>query len=171
MSVGSVLGIQCRSYAYVRLPGVAAFVLLLAACGGGEAPPAEPAAEPQAVTPPPAAATRVFFAQPQDGATVKSPVQFEFGSEGITIAAVPPGTVEQPRPGMGHHHLGVDVDCLPTGREIPRGQPSWIHFGDGKNVIDMQLTPGPHRFALQLGDDQHRAIEGLCSTISITVAQ
>lgn len=145
---------------YLRLMVILAPVILVGACGGAEAPaPESQSAEP-----------RVFFIQPQDGVTAKSPVHFEFGSEGITIAAVPQGTVETPRPDMVHHHLGVDTDCLPSGEIIQRAEP-WIHFGDAKTVIDMQLTPGPHRFALQAGDDQHRTIEGLCSTISITVAE
>ena len=91
-----------------------------------------------------------------------------FGSDQITISPVPE-TVDKPRPGMGHHHLGVDTDCLPAGEVIPKASP-WIHFGTGKTVIEMQLSPGPHKFALQLGDDQHRTIQGLCQVINVTVA-
>lgn len=113
---------------------------------------------------------RVFFVLPQDGATVKSPVMLEFGAEDFTIAAVPQGTVTETRPALGHYHVGVDTDCLPTGTEIPKAAP-WIHFGDGKNVIDMQLPAGTHRLTLQVGDDLHRTIEGLCSTISVNVTE
>lgn len=113
---------------------------------------------------------RVLFVQPQGGATVKSPVRFEFGLENYTISPVPKPAPDKPREGVGHHHLGVDTDCLSVGEVIPMGQP-WIHFGDGRTAIEMQLTPGPHKFALQLGDDQHRTLNGLCSTISVTVAQ
>ena len=86
---------------------------VLVACGGAEAPApeaemelnAEPAAseaEPSSSSP------RVFFVAPEDGATlsVDNPVMFEFGIENYELAAVPE-EVEQPRPGMGHHHLGV----------------------------------------------------------------
>ncbi len=113
-------------------------------------------------------AGRVFFVQPTDGATLESPVQFEFGSEGFMISAVPE-VVENAREGMGHHHLGVENDCLPGGEEIPKGTPGWVHFGTGNNTIEMQLTPGVHKFSLQVGDDQHRTVAGLCETISITV--
>ena len=113
---------------------------------------------------------RVFFVQPKDGATVKSPVALEFGADNVSIAAVPQGTVTEARAGLGHYHVGIDTDCLPTGADIPKASP-WVHFGDGKNVIDMQLPPGSHRLTLQVGDDLHRTIEGLCSTISVTVAQ
>lgn len=115
-------------------------------------------------------APRVFFVQPRDGATVKSPVRLEFGAENFSIAAVPQGTVTQARAGMGHHHVGVDTDCLPPGAEIPKAAP-WVHFGDGKNVIEMQLPPGMHKLTLEIGDDLHHTIAGLCSTISVNVAQ
>jgi hypothetical protein len=117
-----------------------------------------------------ASGPRVFFVQPQDGATVKSPVMLEFGSSDVTIAAVPQGTVTETRPGLGHYHIGVNTDCLPTGTEIPRAAP-WVHFGDGKNVIDMQLPPGQQKLTLQVGDDLHRTIEGLCSSITVNVTE
>ena len=114
---------------------------------------------------------RVFFVSPKNGATIKPMSTLEFGNEGTTIAAVPPGTLtpEQVRPGMTHYHLGVDTDCLPAGTVIPKADP-WVHFGDGKNVIEMSMTPGPHKLVLQSGDDMHRTIEGLCETINVTVA-
>jgi hypothetical protein len=71
---------------------------------------------------------------------------------------------------MGHHHVGVDTDCLPPGMEIPMASP-WVHFGKANTTIDMQLPPGSHRLTLQLGDDLHRTIEGLCTTITVNVAE
>jgi hypothetical protein len=151
---------------------VLSLALLAAACGSESpsqsAQPAQSTA-PQASSSPAGGGARVFFVQPKDGATVKSPVHFEFGSDQITISPVP-ATVETPRPGMAHHHLGVDTDCLPEGEVIPKASP-WIHFGDGKTVIEMQLSPGPHKFALQLGDDQHRTMPGLCQVMTVNVAQ
>src|SRR5262245_31670165 len=78
---------------------------------------------------------RVFFIEPKNGATVTSPLHLKFGSEGVTIAAVPPGeiTKAQVRPGIAHYHVGIDQDCLPSGKEIVKGTPSWVHFGDGKD--------------------------------------
>ena len=109
-----------------------------------------------------------MFMAPQDGATVPSPVHIMFGAEHFEIAAVPQGTVETTRPGMGHYHVAVDSECLPAGTAIPKAAP-WTHFGDGKNMIDMQLLPGKHTLTVEIGDDLHRAIEGLCKTISVTV--
>jgi hypothetical protein len=148
-----------------------ALVVVAVACGSGgtESPPAsETAATTPASTPP--SGPRVFFVEPQDGATVTSPVHLRFGIENFEIAAVPTGTVETVRPNMGHHHVGVDTDCLPPGTEIPMAAP-WVHFGKGNNEIDMQLPPGPHKLALQIGDDKHTTIAGLCQTITVTVSQ
>jgi hypothetical protein len=140
-----------------------------AACGA-ETPPASTASAPAAA--PANAPTRVFFVTPTNGATIKPMSSIEFGSSGnVTVAAVPPGELkpEQVRPGMIHYHIAVDTDCLPAGTVIPKADP-WIHFGDGKKVIEMSLAPGAHRLTVQAGDDMHRTIEGLCETINVTVA-
>src|SRR5215470_1581689 len=76
---------------------------------------------------------RVFFVQPQDGATVKSPVKLEFGAQDFTIAAVPQGTVTETRPSLGHYHIGLDTDCLPAGTAIPRAAP-WDGSAGGQTV-------------------------------------
>lgn len=112
---------------------------------------------------------RVFFVEPKNGATVPPTAHLKFGSEGIEIVAVPPGDLTTTRPGVGHYHVGIDQDCLKPPTTIVKGTPSWIHFGDGKSEIDMQLTPGKHKLALQIGDDLHNTLPGLCSTITVTV--
>jgi hypothetical protein len=161
----------------LKFLSAAAAAALLAACSSEPAPPA---AQPAPETPPasaPAATTdmsaaggpRVFFVEPKDGATVKSPVHLVFGVENFEISPVPT-TVETARPKVGHHHVGVDTDCLPPGTEIPRASP-WVHFGKGDAQMDMQLPPGPHKLALEIGDDKHMTIAGLCSTINITVTE
>jgi hypothetical protein len=147
-----------------------AALVMTIACGGSEPAPEKPAEAPAANPPAaaPASSPRVFFVAPQDGAKVKSPVKLEFGIENYELAAVPKEAVTEPRPGMGHHHVGVDTDCLPPGTPIPKAAP-WVHFGDGKSVIEMQLPPGPHKLTLQLGNDLHQTVDQLCSTISVTV--
>jgi len=114
---------------------------------------------------------RVFFVEPKNGATVTSPLHMKFGSEGIEISPVPPGelTKAQVRPGKAHYHVGIDQSCLPPGKTIVKGTPSWVHFGDGKDVFDTQLTPGKHKLALQLGDDLHDTLPGTCQEITVTV--
>ena len=157
----------------VLIPALAAFALIGAACGGSpeskaDAPAAAPAAAPAEDHSAHAGGGRVFFMEPANGSTVKSPVHLVFGSEMFTIAAVPPGEVTDVRPNTGHFHLGVDTDCLPAGSVIPKANP-WVHFGDGKNTIDMQLSPGSHKLVVQAGDDKHATMTGLCETITVNV--
>jgi hypothetical protein len=146
-----------------------ALLVFVAACSS-ETTESKPA---PAGGPPPAtmasSGPRVFFIEPADGATVKSPVRLKFGAENIMIMAVP-DPVTTVRQGMGHFHVGVDTDCLPAGTEIVKGTPTWIHFGKGDSEIDMQLTPGPHKLSLQIGDDKHVTLPGVCKTINVTVA-
>jgi hypothetical protein len=112
---------------------------------------------------------RVFFIEPKNNANVTSPVHMKFGSEGIEISPVPEGDLKETRPGMAHYHVGIDQDCLPAGKNIVKGTPSWVHFGDGKDVFDSQLTPGKHKLALQLGDDLHNTMPGACQVITVNV--
>ena len=138
--------------------------VIIAACGafvGAQA--AKPASKAKRM--------RVFFIEPKNNATVTSPVHMKFGAEGIEIAAVPPGDVTTTRPGVAHYHVGIDQDCLPAGKNIVKGTPSWVHFGDGKDVFDSQLTPGKHKLSLQLGDDLHNTLPGTCKTITVNVKQ
>ena len=116
-----------------------------------------------------AAKVKVFFVEPKNGATVTSPVHMKFGSSGIDISPVPPGDLKETRPGKAHYHVGIDQACLPAGKNIVKGTPSWVHFGDGKDVFDTQLTPGKHKLALQLGDDLHNTMPGACQVITVTV--
>ena len=112
---------------------------------------------------------RVFFIEPKNGATVSSPMHMKFGSSGIQIAAVPPGDVTTVRPGIAHYHVGIDQPCLAPGKTIVKGTPQWVHFGDGKDVFDSQMTPGKHKLAVQLGDDLHNTLPGACQVITVTV--
>ena len=138
-------------------------LLVLAACAGFSVLAGAQAAKPAAKK------ARVFFLEPKNNATVSSPVHMKFGAEGVEIAAVPPGDVTKMRPGVAHYHVGIDQSCLPPGKTIVKGTPSWVHFGDGKDVFDTQLTPGKHKLALQLGDDLHNTMPGTCAEITVNV--
>ena len=88
-------------------------VIALVACGGGKRrTPVSDRASDAAPTAGKAAlmnmVPRAFFVAPDAGAniSVDHPVVFEFGVEHYEIAAVPE-EVEQPRPDVGHDHLGV----------------------------------------------------------------
>ena len=118
----------------------------------------------------------VYFAEPKDGATVPTLSKFVFKTDNYEISPVP-ADAKEARPNVGHFHLGVDTDCLPAGTTIPKAEAGdkpgtagkWIHFGKGTDNIEMALTPGSHKMSVEVGDDLHRAVEGLCQTINITV--
>jgi Domain of unknown function (DUF4399)/Family of unknown function (DUF6130) len=158
----------------MKLLALVGLSLVIAGCSSGTPESSQPAAAPAAApasTPPAAAASgtpRVFFVEPTDGATVKSPVHLKFGSENFMIMAVPT-EVKEVRSGMGHYHVAIDTECLAPGTEIVKANP-WVHFGKGDAEMDMQLPPGPHKLTLQIGDDKHITMPGLCQTINVTVA-
>jgi hypothetical protein len=137
------------------------------ACGGAEAPAPEPepAAEEPAAEEPMDASPRVYFISPVEGSTVTSPVHLMFGAENFVIEPVGEGEIHE---GAGHHHVGIDTDCLPAGEIIPEAEP-WVHFGDASAMIDMQFEAGEHRVCLQIGDGEHRTLEGLSAMVTFTV--
>ena len=153
----------------LRLKGSLVLAVLVTAgavaCGGGSSGSggeAESAAgDASSATP------RVFFVAPMnetDHAT-EVPLGLTFGVENFQISAVPEEAAS-PREGLGHYHLGVNAECLPAGEIIPMADP-WVHFGDGGDGMELTLEGGEYRFSVQIGDDEHRTIEGLCETITI----
>jgi hypothetical protein len=155
----------------VRKQRVLLVGMLVAACGAFVGPSTTLGAQAKPAAKPKAAKITVNFVEPKNNATVTSPVHMKFTSTGITISPVPPGDIKETRPGMAHYHVGIDQDCLPPGKNIVKGTPSWVHFGDGKDVFDSQLTPGKHKLALQLGDDLHNTMPGACKVITVNVKQ
>jgi hypothetical protein len=121
---------------------------------------------------------RVYFKEPKDGATVsaKSTLKFVFGADNYQISPVP-AEAKEARPNMGHFHLGVNTDCLPPGTTIPKAEEGdkpgtagkWVHFGKGTDTFEMALNPGNYKFSVEVGDDLHRAVEGMCETINVKV--
>jgi hypothetical protein len=157
---------------FVSRNGVVALALVVAAgavgCGGGGGDAAESGGEePAAMVDAPAPEPRVFFVAPRDETdhATELPLGFTFGVENFEVSPVP-GEVSSPRAAMGHYHLGVNAECLPAGEIIPAADP-WVHFGDGSDGMEMQLEGGEYRFSVQIGDDEHRTIDGLCETITV----
>ena len=140
-----------------------------AACGGGmeEAAP-ESAAEPmEEAAVDSMAEPRAFFVAPRDETdhATEIPLGLTFGVENFEISPVPE-EVTTVREGVGHYHLGVDAECLPAGEIIPAADP-WVHFGDGSDGMEMQLEGGEYRMTVQVADDEHRTLDGLCETITV----
>ena len=163
-------------FALITLIVMMAGLITVSACGGGEAPAPEAAPEAEEPMADMAEAEaemememdmapRVFFIAPEEGATVGTSVDLVFGAENFTIEPVADGAIHE---GAGHHHVGIDTDCLPAGEVIPEAAP-WVHFGDASSTINMQFEPGEHRVCLQIGDGEHRTIEGLNTIITFTV--
>jgi hypothetical protein len=131
------------------------------------AAPAEHADHADAAAPGPGA--RIFFVEPANGATVTSPVKIVFGAENFIIEKRVEGVIN---PGAGHHHIGLDTQCLPPGEIIPSAAP-WVHFGDGSSTIEFQLPPGEHHLVAQVGDGEHRTLAepGLCAELHVNVVE
>lgn len=121
----------------------AAAITATAALAGGETP-----SNPDAV---------LYFVNLEDGQTVTSPVQVNFGLRGMGVA--PAGTEAEM---TGHHHLLVDRPPLGEGEdgalELENGLPSdenHLHFGGGQTETTIELPPGQHTLQLVLGDAGH----------------
>lgn len=91
----------------------------------------------------------VYFIQPQDGATVTSPVNVKFGLRGMGVA---PAGVEMEK--TGHHHLLIDTDLEDYDAPVPSDD-NHRHFGGGQTESTIDLTPGTHTLQLLLGDHNH----------------
>ena len=134
------------------------------ACGSGSS---GGEVEPRAAADAPLGEPRVFFLVPthETDHPTEIPLGLTFGVENFQISPVPE-EASTPREGLGHYHLGVNAECLPAGEIIPAADP-WVHFGDGSDGMELTLEGGEYRFSVQIGDDEHRTLEGLCETITI----
>jgi hypothetical protein len=92
---------------------------------------------------------KVFFIEPADGATVKSPVTVKFGIEGMEV--VPAGT---DKPNSGHHHLLIDTKLADYSAPIPSDD-AHVHFGKAQTEASITLTPGKHTLQMILADQNH----------------
>ena len=99
---------------------------------------------------PSAADARIFFANLENGDTVSSPFNVEFGLEGMDV--VPAGTEQEY---SGHHHLIIDQDELPA-LDMPIPADSLrVHFGKGQTSTELALSPGQHTLQIVLGNHLH----------------
>ena len=114
---------------------------------------------------PSATKARVFFVEPNDGATVKKPFKVVFGIEGMEIA--PAGT---DKPNSGHHHLLINSSLEDYASPIPSDD-NHIHFGKGQTETTLELAPGKHTLQLILGDMNHiphkPAVESEVITVTV----
>lgn len=123
-----------------------AFAAILAAC----ATPAQP---------------QVNFTEPQNNATVASPVKLKWAAQNFRVE--PAGAVNT---GAGHLHVMVDTPCIAGGQVIVNDD-AHKHFGKAQMETELTLTPGKHTLCLQAADGAHVALagNGMTQQISITV--
>ena len=149
---------------------------MLAACSeppatestAAEAPPeATPAgnAAPALPRQPSPDGARVFFISLEDGGTVSSPVQIEFGVEGMEVVRA-----GEQAPNSGHHHLIINAAPPDMGLPIPADE-HYVHFGDASTSTELTLEPGEHTLQLLFGDYLHIPHEPpvMSEMITITV--
>lgn len=109
---------------------------------------------------------KVFFVEPKDGATVKSPLKVVFGAEGVAV--VPAGEM---KPDSGHHHIIIDGGVIAAGTAVPKDD-KHIHFGGGQTETELELKPGEHKLTMQFADFAHRSYgEGYAAEITVTVEE
>ena len=107
---------------------------------------------------------RVFFANLNDGDIVNSPLEIQFGLEGMEIE--PAGKLTQ---GKGHHHIIIDGGHIERGTPVPTNETN-IHFGKGQTSTTLELEKGEHTLTLQFADGFHQSYgEQMSNTISVTV--
>ena len=151
----------------------ASLLLLLAACGGGGADSEDDHAghdhEAEAAETADDGAPRVYFVGLENHDTIPSLVNLQFAAENFIIEPVGDGAINE---GAGHYHIAIDGECLEPGIVIPTADP-WIHFGDGSDSIEIELSPGEHYLCLQIGDGEHRTLNepGLSQYIMVHVEE
>ncbi len=122
----------------------------------------EKAAKVESLTVPEGA--RVFFANLKDGQKVTSPVQIQFGIEGMEVE--PAGELHQ---GKGHHHVIINGGALEKGTMVPADSVN-IHYGKGQTETELELPKGEHTLTMQFADGYHQSYgEQMSTTIKVIV--
>ncbi|QNL21822.1 DUF4399 domain-containing protein [Hyphobacterium sp. CCMP332] len=106
----------------------------------------------------------VYFASPEDGAELNSPVIVEFGVEGMEVE--PAGALSKNK---GHHHIIINGSFVPKGEVVPADD-THIHYGAGQLRDTLELEPGEYTLTMQFADGLHNSYgEQMSATINVTV--
>ena len=93
----------------------------------------------------------MYIIWPNDGERIKGGFWCRFGLRNMGVSRAGDST-----PGVGHHHLMVDVNApLDPNERIPSDK-NHLHFGGGQTEVRLELPPGEHTLQLVLGDAEHR---------------
>lgn len=93
----------------------------------------------------------LYIGWPNNGEVIAAgkPFRVWFGLRDMGVA---PKDVKFPN--TGHHHLLINTDLPPAGKEIPSDR-NHLHFGAGETETMVELPPGKHTLQLLMGDDKH----------------
>jgi hypothetical protein len=95
------------------------------------------------------AGAKVYFIEPQNGATLSGPVVVRMGLSGMGIA--PAGITFA---NTGHHHVLINQPAVDMAQPLPMTD-TIRHFGGGQTETSLTLPPGTYRLQLLLGDHLH----------------
>ena len=111
------------------------------------------------------AKARVFFVEPKNGATVDEPGAHEVRqSRAIEIAAGSAGRRQDRAPGNRALPRRHRPGCLARrARRSSRARRRGSISATASRNSTCSCTPGKHKLALQLGDDLHNTMPGLCA--------
>jgi hypothetical protein len=93
----------------------------------------------------------VSFAEPKDGAKVKSPVKMKFEVKGMKIELAGKDPTART---TGHHHVIIDGAPVEVGQPVPDNA-THKHFGKGQTEAELELPKGKHKLTLQFADGSH----------------
>ena len=100
----------------------------------------------------------------KDGDVLLSPINFEFGVQGLEL--VRSGPVGER---FGHHHLLVNRDSIMEDVVIP-SDVNHIHFGDAETRGAIEFESGSYLLTLQFADSKHRSFgEKMGTSVEINV--
>lgn len=106
----------------------------------------------------------VSFVEPQDGATVSSPLKVKFAVQGMEVR--PAGDMAS---NTGHHHLLINDSSVKVGQPVP-ADATHIHYGKGQTEAEITLPPGTYTLTMQFANGLHQSYgEPLAKTIKVTV--
>ena len=112
----------------------------------------------------------VFFVNPKDGATVKSPVKIEFGLTGMELTEAANAEKKDCQT-CGHHHIIVGHGVIPK-HDVIKDSPKdgYYHYGKAQTSAEITLPPGKHKLTMQFADANHISYgQAMSQTITVTV--
>ena len=92
----------------------------------------------------------VTISEPEDGATVSSPLKVCMKPWGVEFEPAKKGVNE----GKGHNHILVDVGLPDLSQPIPKDS-NHIHMGDGSSCKTIKLSSGKHTIRTLFAKGNH----------------